>query len=87
MNMVPSPQTNHRIIPVPDRVLTLIGRQLPDRILLAEKAATSAAHLAGLCRTAEARGAREYELADLARANKVLAAFDPRLVVTAGGTR
>ncbi|MBB6439898.1 hypothetical protein [Streptomyces candidus] len=60
---------------------------VPDRILLAEKAASDAAYLVRLCGTPFTAEAREYQLAELARANKVLASFDPRLVVTAGGTR
>jgi hypothetical protein len=35
----------------------------------------------------EDRTDREYALGDLARANKVLAAYDPRLMVKAGGHR
>lgn len=73
--------------PVPDRVLRLIGSQLPDRILLAEKAATDAAYRARTSRTQFTRVAREVNLAELAAANKVLAAYNPGLVMTAGGAR
>lgn len=74
-------------LPIPDRVPRLISSQLPDRILLAEKQASTAAHLVRLCRTESTREAREFQLAELAAANKVLAAYNPKLVVTAGGAR
>jgi hypothetical protein len=67
-------------------VRRLIDSRLPDRIVLAQRSASTAAYLVRLCRAAETREAREYQLTVLARANKVLAAY-PRRVVTAGGTR
>lgn len=74
------------IFPVPDRVLRVIGSRLPDRVLLAKKQAADAAYLVRLCRTPFTVRAREYQLADLAAANKVLASH-PGFVVTAGGAR
>lgn len=68
-------------VPVPDAVVVLIGRQIPEHILAAEVEATNQAYNVSLCRKPEYREAREYALADLARANKTLAQFDPRLIV------
>ncbi|MEU8525310.1 hypothetical protein AB0C77_06855 [Streptomyces sp. NPDC048629] len=69
-------------VPVPDAVAVLIGSQIPERVLRAEVEATNQAFNVGLCRSSRFAEAREYALGDLARANKVLAAYDPRLVVT-----
>jgi len=68
-------------VPIPDAVATLIGRQIPEHVLDAEIAAMNQAYVIGLCRKPETAEAREYALGDLARANKVLAAYNPRLIV------
>jgi len=72
-------------VPIPDAVAVLIGNAIPEHVLQAEIAAESAAYNVRLCRTPLTREAREYALGDLARANKVLGAYDPRLMVRAGG--
>lgn len=74
-------------VPVPDAVAVLIGGQMPARVLQAEVAAESAAYSIRLCRTPFTAEAREFALADLARANKILAAWNPGLTVKAGGHR
>ncbi|MEU2073615.1 hypothetical protein [Streptomyces sp. NPDC013489] len=71
-------------VPIPDSVATLIGRQIPKPVLDAEVEAVTAVYRIGLCRTPETTEAREYNLGRLARANKLLAAFDPRLIITPG---
>lgn len=72
----------------------MIGGCIPVHILQAEIAAECAKREAlhyrpsfGALLDDEDRADREYALADLARANKVLAAYDPRLMVRAGGAR
>ena len=75
-------------VPIPDAVAVLIGSQVPEHVLRAEVEATNQAYNVSLCRKPEHAEAREWALADLARANKTLAAYNPRLVVTAkDGTR
>jgi hypothetical protein len=69
-------------VPVPDAVALLIARQMPPAVTDAETAAVDAAITVSRCRTQYTREAREYALADLARANKVLAAYNPGLIVT-----
>lgn len=69
----------------PDAVAVLIASQMPEHVLRAEVEAENQAYNVRLCRAPQYREAREYALADLARANKLLAAYDPRLVVKAGG--
>ncbi|MER5771082.1 hypothetical protein [Streptomyces sp. NPDC001985] len=71
-------------VPIPDRVAVLIGSCMPDHVLRAEIEADSAAREIGRFRgplCAEDRADREYALSVLARANKVLAAHHPRLVI------
>jgi hypothetical protein len=70
----------------------MIGGCMPAHILQteidAECAKREALHYRpsfGALLDAEDRTDREYALAGLARANKVLAAYDPRLMVRAGG--
>ncbi|MFG2328310.1 hypothetical protein ACGFMM_01655 [Streptomyces sp. NPDC048604] len=72
-------------VPIPDRVAALIGSTVPMPVLQAEFDAVSAVRevlrfRGPLC--AEDQQDREQALATLARANKVLAKYDPRLVVT-----
>jgi hypothetical protein len=65
----------------------MIGGCMPVHVLQAEIDAESAAYNVRLCRGPQYREAREDALSRLARANKVLAAYDPRLMVRAGGAR
>ena len=85
MSIIPSAGTGLVPVPIPDSVAVLIGRQMPKPVIEAEIAAENAAYCIRLCRTPLTAEAREYALADLARANKVLAAYNPRLMVKAGG--
>jgi len=87
MSIVPSASTQLVPVPIPDRVAVLIGSQLPPHVLLAEKQAECAAYIVRLCRTRQTAEARECALADMARANKILATYSPRLVLKAGGPR
>ncbi|MFD9222052.1 hypothetical protein ACFWDI_19020 [Streptomyces sp. NPDC060064] len=82
---MPSSSATPVPVPIPDRVAVLIGRQLPPHILQAEIAAENAVYNLRLCRSPEYREAREYCLSELAAANKILAAYNPRLIVKAGG--
>ncbi|MFP1628813.1 hypothetical protein ACLB9X_27385 [Streptomyces sp. 5K101] len=71
-------------VPIPDRVAVMIGSCMPAHVLHAEIEAECAARevyrfRGPLC--AEDRADREQALSALARANKVLAAYDPRLTV------
>lgn len=71
-------------VPIPDRVAALIGSCMPVHILQAEIDAECAAREVSLFRgplCTEDRVDRERALSVLARANKVLAAYDPRLTV------
>lgn len=79
--------TNLPSIPMPDSVAVLIGRQMPEHVLRAEREAVNHAYNIGLCRGPQYAEGREWALADLARANKVLAAYNPGLAVKAGGPR
>ena len=74
-------------VPIPDAVAVLIAKQMPEHVLRAEVEATNQAYNVGLCRAPQYREARELALGDLARANKTLAAWNPRLIVRAGGAR
>lgn len=77
-------------VPIPDSVASLIGNCMPIHILQAEVDAEMAKREALLFRplaSDDDRADREYALADLARANKVLAAYNPRLIVRHGGAR
>jgi hypothetical protein len=68
-------------VPIPDAVAALIGRQIPERVLAAEVEAMNLAYNIELCRDPRYAEARENCLGDLARVNKTLAQFDPRLIV------
>ncbi|WP_256107382.1 hypothetical protein [Streptomyces sp. ODS05-4] len=75
-------------VPIPDRVAALIGSCMPVGILQAEFDAECAAREvrrfhAPLC--TEDQADREHALAALARANKVLGAYNPRLLLRPGG--
>jgi len=75
-------------VPIPDRIAALIGACTPAHILQAEFDADSAARevrrFRGPRLGIEDQADREQALSELARANKVLAAHHPRLVVRAG---
>ena len=68
-------------VPLPDTIASRIGAQFPPHVLLAEKQATQAAYSFGLARGPRYEESRQWLLADIARANKVLAAFNPGLIV------
>jgi hypothetical protein len=93
MSIIPSASAGEPrpvAVPIPDRVAALIGSCMPIHILQAEIDAECAKREALLFRPLawdEDRADRERELSRLARANKVLAAYDPRLMVHAGGAR
>jgi hypothetical protein len=72
-------------VPMPDSVAAMIGGKLPIRILQAEMdAEVLAAEIRTLrpLTSVEDRADRQDRLADLARANKVLGAYNPGLIVT-----
>lgn len=82
-------------VPIPGLVESMIGACIPKHVLRAEMdaefAAVDAARYhapvgAGLLRH-EDQADREQQLAVLAWANKVLAAYNPGLIVKAGGSR
>lgn len=72
-------------VPIPDAVAALIGGQLPAHILQAEFDAFDAAVTVSRCRTPFTTEARELALSELHRQNKILAAYNPRLILKAGG--
>lgn len=74
-------------VPVPDRVASLIGSCMPLPIMQARHDAREAAITVSRCRTPYTQEARERALSQLASANKVLAAYNPRLILKAGGPR
>ncbi|WP_173261166.1 hypothetical protein [Streptomyces pacificus] len=77
-------------VPVPDIVSALIGDCMPKHVLDAELDSVMAAREVGRFRPLDFdddRADRERELSRLARANKVLAAYDPGLIVRSGGAR
>ncbi|BAU87210.1 hypothetical protein SLA_6342 [Streptomyces laurentii] len=74
-------------VPIPDHVAALIGSCLPVHVLQAEVDADCAARevyrfRGPLC--PEDRADREYALAALAKANKILAKHHPKLPVRPG---
>ncbi|MGW0034770.1 hypothetical protein ACWDXD_33755 [Streptomyces sp. NPDC003314] len=68
-------------IPVPGAVTELMTRQLPEHVADAAFEAATSAYTVFICRAPQYREARERALADLARKNKILAAYDPAFVV------
>ncbi|MFE3324412.1 hypothetical protein [Streptomyces sp. NPDC059176] len=77
-------------VPIPDSVAALIGSCMPTGVLQAEIDAECAAREALRFRApfcSEDQADREHALSVLARANKVLAAYNPRLVLRPGGRR
>jgi hypothetical protein len=71
----------------PDRVADLIQTALPARVREAVIVAANEAYIARVCRAPQYREARESALGRLAAANKLLAAYNPGLIVTAGGAQ
>ncbi|MFI1395548.1 hypothetical protein [Streptomyces sp. NPDC020681] len=76
-------------VPIPDRVAAMIGSCMPIDILQAEVDADCAIRevyrfRGPLCN--EDRADREHALSALARANKILAAYNPGLIITTGPT-
>lgn len=69
-------------VPIPDRVAVLIGSQIPERVFRVEVEAMNQAYNISLCHKPEYTEAREWALANLAAANKVLGAYNPQLLVT-----
>ncbi|MEU5900661.1 hypothetical protein [Streptomyces venezuelae] len=74
-------------VPMPDSVAVLIGKQIPEHVLLAEKAATDVVDELPACLGPEGREALARSLHTLAAANKTLAAYNPGLIVRFGGAR
>ncbi|MFV8127481.1 hypothetical protein [Streptomyces syringium] len=74
-------------VPIPGRVEELIAEGIPEDALVAWAAAERAAHQVHLSRGPHYAEARERALADVARNNKIAAAHNPGLIVTAGGAR
>ncbi|MFJ8647626.1 hypothetical protein ACIRNI_16075 [Streptomyces sp. NPDC093546] len=75
-------------VPIPDRVAALIGSCMPIGILQAEIDAECAAREVRRFRfpmCQEDQADREHALALLARANKVLGAYNPGLLLRSGG--
>ena len=90
MSIKSSASTGLVPVPIPDRVAALIGGQLPIHVLQAEVDAESAAREIRRFRplaSVEDRADRESALSELAVANKVLAAYNPRLILTSRGGR
>lgn len=82
--MITLPSTQ---VPVPDAVALLIGQQIPKRVLDAEiDAVGELREIYRLRPLASDEDRQDYEAAvgRLARANKTLAAYNPKLVVTPG---
>ncbi|MGW6457742.1 hypothetical protein ACWF94_17815 [Streptomyces sp. NPDC055078] len=72
-------------VPIPDRVAVLIGSCMPGHVLRAEIDADCAMREVGRFRGPlghQDRADREQALSALARANKVLAAYNPGLVIS-----
>lgn len=71
-------------VPVPDAVARLTARCLPDHVARAYADALAAAADVRLYRSEIHQEDREDALAQLARANKILAAYNPGLIVRGG---
>lgn len=82
-------------VPIPDRVAALIGSCMPVDVLQAEVDAECAARevlskrptFGSALLADEDRADREQQLGVLHFANKLLAAYNPRLILKAGGPR
>ncbi|HEY9371880.1 hypothetical protein [Streptomyces sp.] len=75
--MIAFPRTT---VPVPDAVAALSARQLPDRVRAARRQAWEASVRLDLCRQPRYEEGRQGAIAELAAANKVLAAVNPGYV-------
>ena len=74
-------------VPVPNRIAQMIGITIPSAVIEAEFAAGVELREIGRLRplaSVEDWADREAELGRLAAANKVLAAYHPRFIVTPG---
>ncbi|MFE7133452.1 hypothetical protein ACFVIM_21605 [Streptomyces sp. NPDC057638] len=71
-------------VPIPDRVAAMIGSCMPHHVLRAEIEADCAMRELYRPSLSSGRADREYALSVLARANKVLGAYNPRLIVRPG---
>lgn len=67
-------------VPVPDVVAGLAGRQLPPRVQRAVGVAAEAARLLTRCTGPRYEEVRQLRYAELAAANRVLAAHNPNLI-------
>lgn len=90
MSIVPSASTQLVPVPIPDRIAGLIGGCMPIHILQAEVDVELAAREVRSFRPlscSEDRADREHALSELHAANKLLAAYNPLLILKAGGPR
>jgi hypothetical protein len=95
MSIVPSASTPLVPVPIPDHIAALIGSCLPLHVLQAEVDVDSEAREFGRFHApsgtaqfdSEDRADRELSMSRIRRANKVLAAYSPRLILKAGGSR
>ena len=67
-------------VPVPDGIALRIGLQLPARVQAAIGQAADAGLMLHLCRGARYEEARQVQQARLRAANKILAAYNPKLI-------
>lgn len=74
-------------VPIPDAIAVQVGSQIPARVLEAEKRAEQAVYRFGLSRGPRYEEARQLALAEIAAANKMLGAWNPRMIARIGGTR
>ena len=72
-------------LPRPAAVELMIARQFSARVLEAEQQATHAAASYSLARGPRYEESRQWLLAEIAAANKIVAAFNPGLIVRIGG--
>lgn len=75
--MIAAPRTT---IPVPEAVAALSARQLPDRVRAARRQAWEASVRLTLCRQPRYEEGRQWAIAELSAANKILAAVNPGYV-------
>ncbi|MET7619369.1 hypothetical protein [Streptomyces sp. NPDC005408] len=74
-------------VPIPDGVAVLIGSCMPIHVLQAEVDAECAVREVNRFRMplcTEDRADREHALSTLAQANKILGAYNPRLIIKPG---
>lgn len=75
--MIAFPRTD---VPIPDGLASRIASRYPEPVLSAIAAASDAVYRLDLCLNPRYEEGRQNALADLARANKQLAAWNPRIV-------